>query len=299
MRLLQTFQEAETKSGDVSTSGSTSKFQKRGDTDTDTPSKKGSGSASSSDSGSDDENRAPAHVGKPAISFANKKPATGKPENADNGKKYAQNKLILFLKNKERKGFYRDEYFQKRIAQLREDKKRFILDLEYTYQHTEGLNAGEHVDPVYHAIYAEIKERKEQERENAKKAKDNVQVEEEDSVDGSPKKKFGQTAEQKGALKLVKKMTKTTDTTDESEIDENMNEAPRSFGNKKSEKPSDSGPDDEKKDSDSSATKDDETTDDTPKKAFGKSFANKDEGSDEDEEVKNIRRRLEQHFESE
>jgi hypothetical protein len=276
----------------VSTSGSTSKFQRRG---TDTPSKKESGSPqisseSSSNSGSDDGNRAP------VMSFANKKP-----DNAEggNGKKYAQNKTIIILEDKERKGFYRDEYFQKKIAQLREDKKRFILDLEYTYQHTEGLNAGEHVDPVYHKIYAEIKERKEQERESANKAKDNVQVEEEDSADGSPKKKFGQTAEQKEALKLTKKMTKTTDTTDESEMDENGNEAPRSFGKKKSEKLSDSGPGDEKEDSDSSATKDDETADDKPKKAFGKSFANKDEGAGEDEEVKNIRRRLEAHFESE
>ncbi|CBY33776.1 unnamed protein product [Oikopleura dioica] len=276
------FTEAETKSGDNTTtfkktddSGSTSKFEKK---DIDNSSKK----ESSSDSGSDDDNRTP------AVPFGVKRPEKEEDVNDD----------------KKRRGFRRDEYFQKKIAELREAKKRFILDLEYTYKHIEGLKAGEHVDPVYHEIYTEIKERKKKEREEAQK--ENVQVEEGDSADAC-KKTFGKSAEMKEAVKLTKKMTKTTDTTDESEFDENGNEVPKSSGKKKPEKPSVSGPGDENEDSDSSTEKDDETADKKPKKAFGqksgepkkgnKSFdATKDEGADEDDEVNKIRRRIEYHF---
>ncbi|CAG5094675.1 Oidioi.mRNA.OKI2018_I69.XSR.g13767.t1.cds [Oikopleura dioica] len=66
-----------------------------------------------------------------------------------------------------KQGFYRDEYFSRKLEYLNKFNRPLVLDRQYTYGHTEGERAGEHVDPLYHQIYEEWKAKREKEKESS------------------------------------------------------------------------------------------------------------------------------------
>ncbi len=120
MLLTENLQEAETKSGDNTTtfketddSGSTSKFEKK---DIDNSSKK----ESSSDSGSDDDNRTP------AVPFGVKRPEK---EEDVNGEKFNRKKLTLFKMIKSAEVFAAMSTSRKRLRSFERQRSDLFLTL--------------------------------------------------------------------------------------------------------------------------------------------------------------------------